>query len=208
MHVFLGSQGLGALPGWLDELPDRPRLAALIPTAGNPMAETPWVDVARNALIEYGLQVRTFDLEGAVPSEVDAVLDRVNLFFVTGGQPIFLLEHAQRSGFASAAPPAIRSGRVAYAGISAGAILTAPDLALYDAPDDPGAVTSTAGLGLTTFYPLVHTNRDRRERYDHLIAANPDLTFIPFNDDEALTITNNTLERRPSPITADWRPPR
>jgi dipeptidase E len=162
VRVFLGSQGLGALPAWLDELPDRPRRAALIPTAGNPNHDPL-------------------------------------------GQPIFLLEHAQRSGFLRAAPPAIRAGRVAYAGISAGAILTAPDLSVYDAPDDPGMVTSTAGLGLTTFYPLVHTNQGRRERYDRLMAASPALTFIPFNDDEAVVIKDGVVERRHSAITVDWR---
>jgi dipeptidase E len=201
VHVFLGSQGLGAFPGWLDELPSRPRRVALIPTAGNPLPATPWVDVARGVLAECGLTASTLDLEGAGPDAVDAVLDSVDLVFVTGGQPIFLLEHAQLSGFATAVPHAVRAGRLAYAGVSAGAILTAPDLALYDAPDDPGEVKSTTGLGLAPFYPLVHTNRGRHDRYTRLIAANPGLDFIPYNDDEALVLTDGLVDRRSSPIT-------
>ncbi len=204
MHLFLGSQGLGVLPAWLDELPRRPRRAVLIPTAGNPLPATPWVDVAMDVLTTCGLGVVRFDLEGAGRHDVDAVLENADLVFVTGGQPIFLLEHAQRSGFAQAVPPAVRSGRLAYAGVSAGAILTAPDLAVYDAPDDPGQVNSTTGLGLVPFYPLVHTNRGRRERYDKLIADRPGLTFIAYNDDEALLITDGLVDRRPSAITADW----
>lgn len=200
--MFLGSQGLGAFPGWLEELPNCPRRVALIPTAGNPLPATPWVDVAKGVLAECGLTVSTFDLEGAAAGDVDAVLADVDLVFVTGGQPIFLLEHAQRSGFATAVPRAVRAGELAYAGVSAGAILTAPDLALYDAPDDPGEVKSTAGLGLASFYPLVHTNRGRHDRYTRLIAAHPDLDFIPYNDDEALVLTADTVARRPSPIKA------
>lgn len=198
--MFLGSQGLGAFPGWLDELPQRPRRVALIPTAGNPLPATPWVDVARDVLASCGLAVSTLDLEGA--SDVDAVLDDVDLVFVTSGQPIFLLEHAQRSRFARVVPPAVRAGKLAYAGVSAGAILTAPDLALYDAPDDPGEVESTTGLGLASFYPLVHTNRGRHDRYARLIATHPDRTFIPYNDDEALVLTSDSVDRRASPITA------
>jgi len=205
VHVFLGSQGLGAFPGWLDELPNRPRRVALIPTAGNPLPATPWVDVARWVLTSCGLTVSTLDLEGADPADVDAVLGDADLVFVTGGQPIFLLEHAQRSGFAGFVPRAVRAGELAYAGVSAGAILTAPDLALYDAPDDPGEVTSTAGLGLAPFYPLVHTNRGRHDRYVRLIAAHPDLSFVTYNDDEALVLTGDTVDRRPSPNTAPDR---
>jgi dipeptidase E len=200
MHVFLGSQGLGAFPTWLDELPHRPRRAVLIPTAGNPLPATPWVDVARDVLKDCGLGVEDLDLEGAQPANVHAVLSAVDLVFVTGGQPIFLLEHAQRSGFVQA----VRAAELPYAGVSAGALLTAPDLTLYDAPDDPGKVESTEGLGLIDFYPLVHTNRGRADRYARLIADHPDLDFIPYNDDEALIVTNGVVDRRPSAITAQW----
>jgi dipeptidase E len=200
VHLFLGSQGLGAFPTWLDELPHRPRRAVLVPTAGNPLPATPWVDVARDVLKGCGLAVEDLDLEGGQPADVHAVLSAVDLVFVTGGQPVFLLEHAQRSGFVEA----VRAGELAYAGVSAGALLTAPDLTLYDAPDDPGKVESTEGLGLIDFYPLVHTNRGRADRYARLIADHPDLDFIPYNDDEALVITDGVVDRRPSPITAQW----
>ncbi len=202
VHVFLGSQGLGAFPGWLDELPHRPRRVVLVPTAGNPLPATPWVDVARAVLASCGLAVSTLDLEGADPADVGAGLADADLVFVTGGQPIFLLEHAQRSGFAQVVTRAVRAGELAYAGVSAGAILTAPDLALYDAPDDPGEVESTTGLGLASFYPLVHTNRGRHDRYARLMAANSDLDFIPYNDDEALILTGGSVDRRASSITA------
>jgi dipeptidase E len=160
------------------------------------------VDVARGVLADCGLAVSTLDLEGTAARDVAAVLGNADLVFVTGGQPIFLLEHARRSGFATAVPQAVRAGELAYAGVSAGAILTAPDLALYDAPDDPGEVESTAGLGLANFYPLVHTNRGRHDRYARLIAANPGLDFIPYNDDEALVLTADAVDRRVSSITA------
>jgi dipeptidase E len=158
------------------------------------------VDVARDVLKDCGLVVEDFDLEGAQPADVTAVLSAVDLVFVTGGQPIYLLEHAQRSGFVQA----VRAAALPYAGVSAGAILTAPDLTLYDALDDPGNVESPEGLGLIDFYPLVHTNRGRAERYDRLIADHPDLDFITYNDDEALVITNGVVDRRPSAITARW----
>jgi putative transposase len=64
---FLGSQGLGALRGWIDELPTRARRAVLVPTAGNRLPATPWVGVAVHELIGCGIQVERLDLEGARP---------------------------------------------------------------------------------------------------------------------------------------------
>jgi dipeptidase E len=210
VRAFLGSQGLGALSGWFDELPRRPRRAVLIPTAGNRMAATPWVDVAIRALTASGLELETLDLEGTSPAAVATTLDRVGLVFVTGGDPIFLLEHARRSGFVPAVRDGVSAGRIAYAGVSAGAILTAQDLALYRTPDDPGRVDDTEGLGLVRFFPLVHANRGRQERYAQLIAAHPGIRFVPYSDDEAIIVTGSTWQCRRSAITApltDAEPP-
>ena len=203
VRAFLGSQGLGALPRWMEELPHRPRRAVLVPTAGNPLPATPWVDEVVEHLAAYGVQTGYLDLEGARPTDVDAALGRCELVFVTGGHPIFLLEHAKRSGFARIAVQAVRRGEIAYAGMSAGASLATADLAFYQAPDDPGAVETTKGLGLVGFFPLVHANRGRQERYARLIAAYGDrYEFVPINDDEAVTVTGETWQRQASAVIA------
>jgi dipeptidase E len=199
VHVFLGSQGLAALGAWLDELPRRPRRAVLVPTAGNPMPATPWVEVAASALAGAGLSVHRLDLEPASPEAVAATLASVDLVFVTGGYPIFLLQHAQRTGFTRLVKEAVTSGRSAYAGMSSGAALAAPDLASYRGDDDPGQVTDTAGLGLVPFYPLSHANRGREELYARIIAEEGDRhEFVPMRDDEAIVVNGPSWERRPS----------
>ena len=199
MDLFLGSQGLGALAGWLDALTDRPRRALLIPTAGNPMPQTPWVDVAETAMTAEGLAVRRLDLEPATPDEVAAALAETDLVFVTGGYPIFLLQHAQRTGFAGAVRLGVTSGRLAYAGMSSGAALAAPDLARYRDDDDPGQVTDTAGLGLVPFHPLSHANRGRAELYSQIIAAEGDrCDFVPIRDDQAVIVRGGVREIKSS----------
>ncbi|MET0423035.1 MAG: Type 1 glutamine amidotransferase-like domain-containing protein [Actinoplanes sp.] len=199
MDLFLGSQGLGALPAWLDELPRRPRRALLVPTAGNPMPATPWVPVAESALTEAGLSVHRLDLEPASADEVAAALTGADLVFVTGGYPVFLLQHAQRTGFTRVVREAVTSGRLAYAGVSSGAVLAAPDLAFYRGDDDPGRVTDTTGLGLVPFYPLSHADRGREQLYAQIIAEEGDRrTFVPMRDDEAVVVKDAAWERRPS----------
>lgn len=203
VRAFLGSQGLGALPRWIEELPRRPRRAVVVPTAGNPLPSAPWVAEVAEHLAACGMQAVYLDLEGAPPADVDDAIDRCELVFVTGGHPIFLLEHAQRSGFTRIARQAVLRGEMAYAGISAGACLATADLAFYQAPDDPGSVQTTKGLGLVGFFPLVHANRGRQERYARLIAAHGDRhEFIPINDDEAVTVAGETWHRQASAIIA------
>ena len=194
MDLFLGSRGLGALPGWISELPRHPRHALLIPTAGNPMPVTPWVDAADAALRTAGLTVDRLDLESATPADVTAALSRTGLVFVTGGFALFLLQHAQRTGFLTAVPDAVRRGDIAYAGMSSGAALAGPDLELYRDDDDPGRVTDRSALGLVDFYPLSHANRRPDEKY----APGDGRTFVPVRDDEAIIVHGSTWQKRPS----------
>jgi dipeptidase E len=199
VNVFLGSQGLDALSVWFAELPRPPRHAVLVPTAGNPMAATPWVEVAATALTAAGLTVDRLDLETAAPGAVTAALSPADLVFVTGGYPIFLLEHARRTGFASTVTRAVMAGTLAYAGMSAGAALAGPDLAGYRTDDDPGRVSDTAGLGLVSFYPLSHADRGREQTYAQLIAERGDrYEFVPIRDDEAVLVNGRFWRRLPS----------
>jgi dipeptidase E len=199
MDVLLGSRRLGGLAPWLGELPRRPRRAVLVPTAGNPMPAMPWVDEVEAALVAEGLTVDRLDLEPTSAGEVSAALAEADLVFVTGGYPIFLLQHAQRTGFARTVAEAVAAGRTAYAGISAGAALAAPDLRFHHGEDDPGRVSDTTGLGLVPFYPLSHADRGRAERYARLIAELGDrYQFVPVRDDEVIVVRGAEWEKRPS----------
>jgi dipeptidase E len=199
MNLFLGSRGLGALPGWLGELPRRPRRAVLVPTAGNPMPAMPWVAVAESALAAAGLAVHRLDLEPASAAAVSHALTGADLVFVTGGHPLFLLEHVRRTGFDALVTAGVRAGELAYAGMSAGACLVAPDLAFHRSDDDPGRVTDLTGLGLISFYPLSHADRGREQRYARLIAEYGDrYEFVPVRDDEAVVVRGRRWERRAS----------
>jgi len=201
VHAFLGSQGLGALGPWLDELPRRPTRATIVPTGSNRLAEAPWVGAAERALTILGLMVEQFDLEGAAPAMVEACLARTDLVFVTGGHTLFFLEHAQRRGFTSIVPEAVRTGRLAYAGMSSGGFLAGPDLLHNTEPSDPGTVTDSRGLGIVPIVPLSHANRGRAAEHEALIARFGHLfTFVPITDEQAIVVTGEAWEIRSSPV--------
>jgi dipeptidase E len=163
------------------------------------MPDTPWVDAAEAAMTAAGLTAQLLDLEQSTSDEVAATVAETHLVFVTGGYAIFLLQHARRTGFLDAVRPAAAAGRVAYVGFSAGAALAAPDLARYRGDDDPGRVTDTAGLGLVPFYPLVHADRGREQRYRQLIADEGDrYDFVPIRDDQAVVVRGSKRKITPS----------
>ncbi|MES9536217.1 Type 1 glutamine amidotransferase-like domain-containing protein [Actinomadura sp. NPDC000600] len=183
------------MPAWLGSLPDVPRRAVLVPTAANPLPSAPFVRAAADLLKAEGLAVDVLDLERAAGDGVRRVLDGAQVVFVTGGYPVFLLEHVRRSGFDRVAAPAVADGSLAYVGISAGAALAGPDLRPLQAADDPGTVDSTAGLGLVPFVVLPHRNRGRAARHDRL-AREPGRTgrVLSINDDQAVSVTGDGFE--------------
>jgi dipeptidase E len=205
-RLFLGSAGLGALPDWLTSAPRPVRRAVLVPTAANPLPSAPWVDAADRVLSQAGIRVDRLDLEQAAEDDVRRALEPADLVFVAGGFPLFLLDHAIRSGFAALVAPAVRSGRLDYVGISAGAALAAPDLAYFREPDaaidrgDPGTPGSTTGLSLAPFLVLAHRNRGRAPRHDRQIAQHGAHNYLSINDNQAITMTGPTwhlIDSRP-----------
>jgi dipeptidase E len=201
-RAFLGSSCLGALGPWLDELPERPASAVVIPTASKHYVEAPWVPRTFQVLAGFGIDAGFFDLEGA---SREAVAERLttDLVFVTGGDALFLLKHAQLSGFSELAPPLIRAGRLAYAGVSAGAMLAGPDLAHCIDPDEPDddVPTSTRGLGIAPVVTLPHANREGRDAlFARIISAlGHRFEFVQITDDQAIVVTGEAWEARPSP---------
>lgn len=193
-RLFLGSAGLGALPGWLASASRPVRRAVLVPTAANPMPSAPWVAAAQAVLTGAGIRVDWLDLEQAREDDVRRALEPAEAVFVAGGFPLFLLDHATRSGFARLAVPAVRDGRLDYVGISAGAALAAPDLAYFREPDaaidpgDPGVPASTAGLSLAPFLVLAHRNRGRAARHDRQIAQQGADNVVSIGDHQAVAV--------------------
>lgn len=199
-HLFLGSAGLGALPGWLMSLPTPPTRATLIPTAANPLQSAPFVEAATQLLHHQGMTVDRLDLEHAEPSAAERAIRPADLVFVTGGYALFLLQHVHRTHLDQVLRQIVTSGRTAYVGISAGAALAGPDLRFFRDSQDPGRVTSTTGLDLVPFTVLPHRNRGNADRHDHhTLRHGRRNRFISINDDQAVTVHGNSWKIQESP---------
>ncbi|WP_157419662.1 Type 1 glutamine amidotransferase-like domain-containing protein [Actinomadura kijaniata] len=188
MRLFLGSDGLGALPAWLPET----RRAVVVPTAATPLGSPPFVAAAFAVLRGAGARVEALELADASERDVARALRGARVVFVTGGHAIHLLRHARRSGFDRVVVEAVREGRLDYVGMSAGAALVGPDLEWFRDPGDPGVVGSARGLGLVPFTVLAHRNRGRAERHDRLGG-------LSIRDDQAVVVDGERWRIIPSP---------
>ncbi|WP_106402837.1 Type 1 glutamine amidotransferase-like domain-containing protein [Actinocorallia populi] len=197
-RLFLGSAGLGALPAWLASLPSALERVVFVPTAANPLPSAPFVDAAVRLLHGEGLVVERLDLEHA--DGVEPAVRDAQLVFVTGGYAMFLLQHARRTGFDRFVSQAVRDGRLAYAGISAGAALAGPDLRFFQDAEDPGICASTTGLDLVPFTVLPHRDRGRADRHDRYAARyGGSDRFISIDDDQAVVVEGDAWEVQASP---------
>lgn len=124
-------------------------------------------------------------------------LDQVDLVWVSGGNTFVLARAMEVSGFAAAAAPGVQAGRLIYAGYSAGACVTGPDLQGIDLMDDASAVpagypettTTPPALGWVPWRTVPHWRSDGGEpsataAAEHLAAAG--LKFRTLSDGDAI----------------------
>jgi peptidase E len=192
------SPGIGALPLAAGRDPAGLRVA-FIPTAAGPDAESsPWVQGDRRQLELLGCELRTLDLAMAERDDVESALAAADGVFLTGGNAYLLLWHAQRSGFADLVVPRVESGKLLYAGTSAGALLAGPDLDPAASVDNRAVVPeleSSRALGLVPFSVLPHDNdAESRAYHDAALATAPDGEFVLLTDELAVVVRGHEWE--------------
>ena len=198
-QLFLASTPTADLKSWLNGLPRRAQRALLIPTAANPLPDRGFVQLTSQVILDAGVPMTTLDLAEASPEETRSAVETADVVVVGGGFAIYLLEHARRTQFDHVVAARVADGRLAYAGISAGAALAGLDLTSFADDDDPGRVETFAGLGLMPFVVLPHRNRGQAERHDTLGGGSRQSLFVSLDDDQAVWVTGSTIHITTSP---------
>lgn len=151
--------------------------------------------LASLGVVHEELDLRDYFTEGAA---LRARLGEFDLVWVSGGNTFVLARAMKASGFGSAAAAALESGHLVYAGYSAGACVTGPDLRGVELMDDasvvppgyPATKTPPPALGWVPWRIVPHWRPDGGEpsataAAEHLAAA--DLEFRPLSDGDAIT---------------------
>ena len=159
--LFLTSSGMQVSSRLIPLLPFEPagRTICFITTASHPEGVVPPSVLGEiEALEKLGFDVNSIDLSILEDGDLEQVFSKCDLFWVCGGNTLYLLQEVRRSGFDHYVKRKISEG-IPYVGVSAGSILLGPDVEFEryacDTAQAPN-LTSFEGLNLFPFATYVH----------------------------------------------------
>lgn len=171
MRLFLSSDKFGNRLDLLVQLVGQGARAAVISNALDLIPQQDRDTYARVVhdpiadLRDQGLGATALDLRDyfGKPDALAAKLATLDFVWVTGGNAFLLRRAMRQSGFDTVAIDLIRSGKLAYGGWSAGAVVACPNLKGIDQMDNPSEVAPGYdpapvydGLDLVPFHLVPH----------------------------------------------------
>ncbi|MDF7664019.1 Type 1 glutamine amidotransferase-like domain-containing protein [Bifidobacterium sp. ESL0763] len=148
--------------------------------------------VIRFLLRRAGFRVHQLDIARAGGREIDWALRHCDAIYVGGGNTFYLLQELRRTGADELLIGAVERGSL-YIGVSAGAVVIAPDIGYIAAMDDRRAASSlrdTRGLRLVDFHIVPHLGDSAMGRAAKRIARRfgDRLRLHLLDDDHAIVI--------------------
>ena len=168
---------------------------AFIPTASLFEEYTDYVDEAKEAFENLGLNIEVLHVSGAPKDLIERTLQSCDLIYVSGGNTFYLLQELEKSGAKTIILEQVKGGKP-YIGESAGSIIMAPnisyakdmDVAEKAAPQ----LKSFEGLGLVDFYPLPHYKSFPFEEVtEKMLVKYAKLGLKPITNQQALFVNGN-----------------
>ncbi len=89
--------------------------------------DTQWQTNDRQALSDAGWEVTDYTITGKTGEQLEQDLSGYDFIYVSGGQPPYMLEQSQKSGFIPVIKKLVRGGKP-YIGTSTGSIICGPKL--------------------------------------------------------------------------------
>ena len=167
---------------------------ALIPTAGYPVIKQEYIQAAIAAFGELGMAVDIIDLKEEDEQTLGDKLRAFDVIYVNGGSSYWLLHWARKSGFDNVIRRLLDQGKV-YVGVSAGSIITGPDIKEMTTSENTLGMDDTIGLGLVEFGISPHYSTDdprdlasRSTSIGYPVVALPDHQAVLVNGEECRII--------------------
>lgn len=126
--------------------------------------DTWWVRVDREAFVKHGCNLSEIDLRNISESDLEKLLNVSDIIHFCGGSVLYLLNLIKEKGLSNIIIDQVRKGKIIYSGTSAGSIIPALDLRLFNFDSeekeyiDVESIKDFSGLGLVNFLILPHTN--------------------------------------------------
>jgi dipeptidase E len=161
-----------------------------------------WVKKDYKAFVDYGFDVTSIDLRTIDANDLREKLNRYQIFFISGGSAVYIIDLLHKKKMDSVIVDAIRDGLL-YTGTSAGSMIMAPDISLCADDEDEqeakqvGKVKNLKGLGLIPFYLMCHCQEKyyvpSTKRAINRLPKNK-LPILFLNDGMAVWVHNSHME--------------
>ena len=178
-------------------VPLRGKTVAFIPTASIHEAYTQYVEEARVAFDSLGLIVKELEITQCSKNEIEKVLTSCDCIYVSGGNTFFLLQELRKTGVDRCIIEQVEQGKL-YIGESAGAMILAPNIEYAKDMDDHLALTpgftDFGGLGIVSFYPVVHFDSfPFEEAARKIVHKNSHLPLKIITNQQAIAVVGNSV---------------
>lgn len=169
-----------------------------------------WLRDDRQALVTAGFEVSDYTITGKTAQQLRADLTPYDFLYLSGGNTLFLLQEAQRSGFIPLIQELVEQKGKTYIGTSAGSIIAGPDIYPTHRLENEKAapdVKGYEGFGLVNFCIFPHWGSayfkdlylNRRLEHSYSDASVPlviltDTQYVHVSDDQLAIIDVKKLE--------------
>ncbi|TXH02263.1 MAG: hypothetical protein E6P95_00345 [Candidatus Moraniibacteriota bacterium] len=198
LYLASSSQTIPHLVMLFDKKPTETSVV-FITTAAKPYGtDVPWMHADIDAIRALGCRVDLLDSEDMKQKELEEVLKKFDVVFVSGGNTYYLLDHVKKSGFDIVIRKLVHTGTI-YAGSSAGSIIATPTIeSTKDADDATVApeLKDLSALGFVNFCILPHYDRKEFDEYwRNMIAewVGKELLYL-LTDSEAIIVDGPTIK--------------
>jgi dipeptidase E len=200
--LFLTSSSKAVSSKLVTLLPFKPtgRTVCYITTASHPDGDVPtWINEEIEGLENMGFKVISIDLATLEHDDLEKTFSECDLFWVCGGNTLYLLQEVRRSGFDNFVKKKISEG-IPYVGSSAGSILLGPDIEFErlacDITQAPN-LTSFEGLNIFPFSTYVHFDAPwAKDVYKDILKFSLDnnKSFITLRDNQFIHVKGETWQ--------------
>jgi dipeptidase E len=133
-----------------------------IPTASMVEEVTHYVDSAKEAFDNLGMDIFVLDISKESRDDIIKNLKNNDFIYISGGNTFFLLQELKKKSLDKVIIQEVNNGKI-YIGESAGSIIMAPNIEyiqLLDNKEKAPELDSYQGLNEINFYPVPHLHND------------------------------------------------
>ncbi|MFL0435498.1 Type 1 glutamine amidotransferase-like domain-containing protein [Bacillus pumilus] len=163
------------------------------PTASAVEEVTHYVEAAKEAFHQLGMQLETVQIAEQSTEEITKMIKQNDVMYVSGGNTFYLLQELRKHGLDDVLKEEINKGKL-YIGESAGSIIMAPSIeyiSLMDERQKAPELSSYQGFNEVSRYPVPHVHNtylgDAAQQI--LKQYEKTLDLCPLTDEQVLLIT-------------------